>query len=165
VKMLICTDEKEARPPPAEEHKPRKHNKVDKKYLHPHGITPPLKNVRKRRFRKTLKNKVRKGNVPCVCFYKAAMGLEFYQPEILTLQEEYMDQAAIEREVRRLLRDDYEADHVSWEVVDEEEDKTKEAGGGDVLMGGSQTNEEPTKVDRMVTGTVGGRMDNLLWRL
>lgn len=29
---------------------------VNKKYLWPHGITPPMKNVRKRRFRKTLKN-------------------------------------------------------------------------------------------------------------
>ncbi|TDG38090.1 hypothetical protein AWZ03_015488, partial [Drosophila navojoa] len=32
-------------------------NKVDKEYLWPHGITPPLKNVRIRRFRKTLKKK------------------------------------------------------------------------------------------------------------
>jgi TATA-binding protein-associated factor Taf7 len=32
--------------------------KVDKKFIWPHGITPPLKNVRKRRFRKTLKKKV-----------------------------------------------------------------------------------------------------------
>ncbi|KAL5273090.1 TAF7 family protein [Megaselia abdita] len=32
-------------------------NKVDKKFLYPHGITPPCKNVRKRRFRKTLKKK------------------------------------------------------------------------------------------------------------
>lgn len=30
---------------------------MDKKFLWPHGITPPLKNVRKRRFRKTLKKK------------------------------------------------------------------------------------------------------------
>lgn len=32
-------------------------NKVDKKFLWPHGVTPPLKNVRRRRFRKTLKKK------------------------------------------------------------------------------------------------------------
>ena len=32
-------------------------NKVDRKYLWPHGIGPPLKNCRKRRFRKTLKKK------------------------------------------------------------------------------------------------------------
>ncbi|XP_018336137.1 transcription initiation factor TFIID subunit 7-like [Agrilus planipennis] len=29
-----------------------------KKYSYPHGLTPPLKNVRKRRFRKVLKNKI-----------------------------------------------------------------------------------------------------------
>lgn len=32
-------------------------NKVDKKYLYRHGICPPLKNCRKRRFRKTMKKK------------------------------------------------------------------------------------------------------------
>lgn len=32
-------------------------NKVDKKFLYPHGVTPSMKNVRKRRFRKTLKKK------------------------------------------------------------------------------------------------------------
>lgn len=32
-------------------------HKVDKKFLWPHGIAPPMKNVRKRRFRKTLKKK------------------------------------------------------------------------------------------------------------
>jgi len=32
-------------------------NKVDKKYVYPHGIAPPLKNCKKRRFRKTLKQK------------------------------------------------------------------------------------------------------------
>ncbi|XP_046635203.1 transcription initiation factor TFIID subunit 7-like [Daphnia pulicaria] len=39
--------------------KPKKKDphKVDKKFLMPHGIAPPMKNVRKRRFRKTLKKK------------------------------------------------------------------------------------------------------------
>ena len=32
-------------------------NKVDKKYVYPHGVAPPLKNCKKRRFRKTLKQK------------------------------------------------------------------------------------------------------------
>lgn len=59
--MLLCKYEPE--PPPSEEESPTKHkkkdhpHKVDKKYLWPHGITPPCKNVRKRRFRKTLKKK------------------------------------------------------------------------------------------------------------
>jgi transcription initiation factor TFIID subunit 7 len=56
--MLICSTEED--PPAPEEEAPKKKkdpNKVDKKYLWPHGITPPLKNARKRRFRKTLKKK------------------------------------------------------------------------------------------------------------
>lgn len=34
-----------------------KPHQLEKKYLWPHGITPPLKNVRKHRFRKILPNK------------------------------------------------------------------------------------------------------------
>lgn len=43
-----------------DEESPRKKERrdaKDKKYQHPHGITPSLKNVRKRRFRKVLKKK------------------------------------------------------------------------------------------------------------
>lgn len=58
--MLICKYEPDA--PTTDDESPAKNkkkdpNKVDKKYLWPHGITPPCKNVRKRRFRKTLKKK------------------------------------------------------------------------------------------------------------
>jgi transcription initiation factor TFIID subunit 7 len=63
-------EEEEPQPPP-EEQKPqkKKDNKVDKKYLYPHGITPPLKNVRKRRFRKTLKKKVGKGLLSVLVYF------------------------------------------------------------------------------------------------
>ncbi|XP_035791999.1 transcription initiation factor TFIID subunit 7-like [Anopheles albimanus] len=58
--MMICKEEPDQHS--AEEESPNKNkkkdpNKVDKKYLWPHGVTPPCKNVRKRRFRKTLKKK------------------------------------------------------------------------------------------------------------
>lgn len=58
--MMICKDEPDT--PTVEEEAPSKNKKkdpykVDKKFLWPHGITPPTKNVRKRRFRKTLKKK------------------------------------------------------------------------------------------------------------
>ncbi|KAJ2949866.1 hypothetical protein O0L34_g11185 [Tuta absoluta] len=58
--MMICKDELD--PTVTEEESPTKNKKkdpfkVDKKFLFPHGITPPTKNVRKRRFRKTLKKK------------------------------------------------------------------------------------------------------------
>ncbi|KAF5286704.1 hypothetical protein FQA39_LY16187 [Lamprigera yunnana] len=56
--MVICKEEDDQ---VVDEDSPQKKkkdpNKVDKKYLWPHGITPPTKNVRKRRFRKTLKKK------------------------------------------------------------------------------------------------------------
>ena len=77
--------------------------KVDKKYLYPHGIAAPLKNCRKRRFRKTLKKK-------------------------------YVEAPEIEKEVKRLLREDYDAVSVKWEVITEEElnsNKTGEAGQTD----------------------------------
>ncbi|CAH1637962.1 unnamed protein product [Spodoptera littoralis] len=58
--MMICKEEPDQ--PSTEEESPAKNKKkdpykVDKKFLWPHGITPPTKNVRKRRFRKTLKKK------------------------------------------------------------------------------------------------------------
>lgn len=58
--IMICKDELD--PTSTEEESPSKNKKkdplkVDKKFLFPHGITPPTKNVRKRRFRKTLKKK------------------------------------------------------------------------------------------------------------
>lgn len=57
--MVICKEEDDQ---PTDEEttqktKKKDPNKVDKKFLWPHGITPPAKNVRRRRFRKTLKKK------------------------------------------------------------------------------------------------------------
>lgn len=65
--MLICTEEAE---PEEVDPKPLKKKdgmvKVEKKYLWPHGITPPLKNVRKRRFRRTLKKKVQLSQISTI---------------------------------------------------------------------------------------------------
>lgn len=57
--MLMCKDEDDQTTDEEVTSKTKKKdpNKVDKKFLWPHGITPPAKNVRKRRFRKTLKKK------------------------------------------------------------------------------------------------------------
>ncbi|KAI2795841.1 hypothetical protein RDWZM_009724 [Blomia tropicalis] len=55
--MMICKEETdEVKDEPEAEVKKSKDGK-DKKYLYPHGITKPLKNVRKKRFRKTLRKK------------------------------------------------------------------------------------------------------------
>ncbi|CAN7999467.1 unnamed protein product [Ixodes pacificus] len=57
--MMVCREEDEM-PPTDDEESPRKKDRKDskdRKYQSPHGITPSLKNVRKRRFRKVLKKK------------------------------------------------------------------------------------------------------------
>ncbi|XP_033207525.1 transcription initiation factor TFIID subunit 7 isoform X2 [Belonocnema kinseyi] len=58
--LLICKEEDDQTTTDEESpvrQKKKDPNKVDKKFLWPHGITPPTKNVRRRRFRKTLKKK------------------------------------------------------------------------------------------------------------
>ncbi|XP_032683954.1 transcription initiation factor TFIID subunit 7 [Odontomachus brunneus] len=58
--MLICKEEEDHTATDEEspvKQKKKDPNKVDKKFLWPHGITPCTKNVRRRRFRKTLKKK------------------------------------------------------------------------------------------------------------
>lgn len=85
--MLICMSDDDSS---GEDDDNKKAKDKEKKYNWNHGITPPLKNVRKRRFRKTLKKK-------------------------------HADQPDIEKEVKKLLRQDSEAIDVKWEVVIEEE--------------------------------------------
>ncbi|XP_012284567.1 transcription initiation factor TFIID subunit 7 [Orussus abietinus] len=58
--MVLCKEEDDQTTTDEESpirQKKKDPNKVDKKFLWPHGITPPTKNVRRRRFRKTLKKK------------------------------------------------------------------------------------------------------------
>ncbi|KAL6439337.1 transcription initiation factor TFIID subunit 7 [Cataglyphis hispanica] len=95
--MLICKEEDDHTATDEEspvKQKKKDPNKVDKKFLWPHGITPPTKNVRRRRFRKTLKKK-------------------------------YVEAPEIEKEVKRLLREDNDAVNVKWEVICEDEDQSK----------------------------------------
>ncbi|KJH46653.1 ABC transporter, ATP-binding protein, partial [Dictyocaulus viviparus] len=65
-----------------------------KQWQYPHGLTPPMKSVRQRRFRKTKKKK-------------------------------YMEAPEVERELKRLLRADLEAESFRWEIVQVDE-KRKE---------------------------------------
>lgn len=95
--MLLCKEDDDQTTTDEEvtsKAKKKDPNRVDKKYLYPHGLTPPMKNVRKRRFRKTLKKK-------------------------------YVEAPEIEKEVKRLLRVDNEAVNVKWEVINEEDEKSK----------------------------------------
>ncbi|XP_022228322.2 transcription initiation factor TFIID subunit 7-like [Drosophila obscura] len=52
--MLICTEQPQEVESKSSESDEETANKVPKSYLHPHGVTRPLKNVRKRRFRKKM---------------------------------------------------------------------------------------------------------------
>ncbi|XP_021060061.1 transcription initiation factor TFIID subunit 7-like [Mus pahari] len=71
------------------------------KYIWNHGITPPLKNVRKKRFRKPTK-----------------------KPSVMKLNEEScggsIDSKDVEKEVKRLLRSDAEAISSRWEIIVDE---------------------------------------------
>lgn len=84
-----------------------------KKYQYPHGMTPPLKNVRKRRFRKTAKQK-------------------------------YVDAPEIEKEVKRLLRADISAVDVTFDIVNDEQEKAKqeEPEDEDIDVGGPSIEEQ-----------------------
>jgi len=99
--LLIC---KEGDPSDDEvnsdEEKKKDQNKVDKKFFYPHGICPPLKNCRKRRFRKILKKK------------------------------HCLDEPEIEKEVKRLFRTDNEAVDVKWQLLGEEELSASKGGSG-----------------------------------
>ena len=89
--MLICKEEDDHTTTDEEspsKTKKKDPNKVDKKFLWPHGITPPMKNVRRRRFRKTLRKK-----------YAEAPEIEkevnfvayFYTPEIRKISPKSID--------------------------------------------------------------------------
>lgn len=98
--MMVCREEVEDEKSETEDGK--KNREKEKKFQFGHGITAPLKNVRKKRFRKTL----RKKNV---------------------------DVPEIEKEVRRLFKQDSEAQNVRYEVVNADDDKADgKSGGGDV---------------------------------
>ncbi|XP_032083810.1 transcription initiation factor TFIID subunit 7-like isoform X3 [Thamnophis elegans] len=110
--MLVCTVDGELYPPleePSVSTDARANKKKDKdrekKFIWNHGITLPLKNVRKRRFRKTAKKKV----------------------------SHYIESPDVEKEVKRLLSTDAEAVSVRWEVI--AEDETKEAENHGLLTG------------------------------
>ncbi|XP_062514258.1 transcription initiation factor TFIID subunit 7-like [Corticium candelabrum] len=125
--MLVVTDEDPSLDSP-EELEDRlslsKRKELIKKFQWNHGITPPLKNVRKRRFRKTAPKK-------------------------------YIDSPEIEKEVRRLLREDLQAKDVKFEVVVEEDRQD------DASVIGSRVNS-PTQVVKRQTAARAGVPSDML---
>uniref|UniRef100_G1SLX7 TATA-box binding protein associated factor 7 like n=1 Tax=Oryctolagus cuniculus TaxID=9986 RepID=G1SLX7_RABIT len=116
--MLVCTTADDSRSSPEEPVASADLDLMDiserekkKSYTWKHGITPPLKNVRKKRFRKTTKK---------LADLKELEEISF---------SEYVDSPAVEKEVKRLLYSDAEAISARWEVIAEGEDKEIESQG------------------------------------
>uniref|UniRef100_H0WQ45 TATA-box binding protein associated factor 7 like n=1 Tax=Otolemur garnettii TaxID=30611 RepID=H0WQ45_OTOGA len=133
--MLLCSAEDDTHSSPEEavtstDLKTVKKNEKEsqKKYLWKHGITPPLKNVRKKRFRKVTKK-------PLDC--KQIEEINF---------TEFTDSPDVEKEVKRLLCSDAEAVCARWEVISEDETKEIESQGsipGFVLSPGYERGRMP----------------------
>ncbi|XP_036916070.1 transcription initiation factor TFIID subunit 7-like [Sturnira hondurensis] len=141
--MLVCTDDGDPHSSPEEPvtstdlKGTEKNEKArQKKYAWKHGITPPLKNVRKKRFRKTTKKRNDFKRVEEVSFTekKGIHGKHRMLnditgiPPALTLVQ-YTGSPVVEKEVKRLLCSDAEAVSVQWEVTDEGETKELESKG------------------------------------
>ncbi|XP_049986502.1 transcription initiation factor TFIID subunit 7-like, partial [Alexandromys fortis] len=118
--MLVCSAHGEPHSPPEEPVTGRGGGKTDRKrYDWKHGITPPLKNVRKKRFRRTRKK------LPDVKQMD-----EFGLPEDTVSPN-------VDKEVKRLLCSDAEAVSVRWEVI--ADDETKEIESQGCISGTSRT--------------------------
>ncbi|XP_041492619.1 transcription initiation factor TFIID subunit 7-like [Microtus oregoni] len=117
--MLVCSAPGEPHSPP-EEPVTSAHTTVTgrgggktdrKRYNWKHGITPPLKNIRKKRFRRTRKK------LPDV-----------KQTDEVGLRKD-TESPNVDKEVKRLLCSDAEAVSVRWEVIADDETKEIESQG------------------------------------
>uniref|UniRef100_A0A1I7XQL0 TAFII55_N domain-containing protein n=1 Tax=Heterorhabditis bacteriophora TaxID=37862 RepID=A0A1I7XQL0_HETBA len=89
--IMVCSHELGPTPTEQPDLKPGGKKEM-KQWQYPHGLTPPMKSARRRRFRKTKKKK-------------------------------YMDAPEVEKELKRLLRADLEADSIRWEIVPADDKK------------------------------------------
>ncbi|KAM9180316.1 LOW QUALITY PROTEIN: transcription initiation factor TFIID subunit 7-like [Dugong dugon] len=110
--------------------------KKQKKYTWKHGITPPLKNVRKRRFRKTTKKQSDIKQIEEISFtevQKRSTSTEYRVLNDITGVFPhfglYIESPDVEKEVKSLLCSDAEAVSARWEVTAEGETKEIESQG------------------------------------
>ncbi|KAJ1058028.1 hypothetical protein K5549_015253 [Capra hircus] len=140
--MLVCTADAEVPSSPEEpitSTDPKAIRKAEKrrkkKYTWKHGITPPLKNVRKRRFRKTTKKVTdikqieeielpEEKAIPAEHRVLSDIGI----PSFPTVAQ-HIESPDVEKEVKRLLCSDAEAINARWEVIAEDETKEIESQG------------------------------------
>ncbi|XP_034667163.1 transcription initiation factor TFIID subunit 7-like [Drosophila subobscura] len=90
--MLICTEQPQEQECKSSDSDEETANKLRKSYLYPHGVTRPLKNMRKRRFRKKM------------------------------LKTPEMPAADVAQQLKYLLTTDSLAESYKYELVDESDD-------------------------------------------
>ncbi|XP_012582563.1 PREDICTED: transcription initiation factor TFIID subunit 7-like [Condylura cristata] len=140
--MLVCTADdgsqssEESFTSPDVKTDSKSEKETQKEYVWKHGITPPLKNVRKRRFRKTTKktndtkqveetNFTEEKGIPA----KHSLFSDSINIPPLPPLADYVDSPDVEKEVKRLLYSDAEAVSARWEVIGEDETKEIESQG------------------------------------
>ncbi|KAB0342453.1 hypothetical protein FD754_019379, partial [Muntiacus muntjak] len=107
-----------------------------KKYTWKHGITPPLKNVRRRRFRKTTKKlpDFKQVEEMDLCEEKAIPAKHRVLNDITGIPSfptlvQHIESPEVEKEVKRLLCSDAEAVNARWEVIADVDTKEIECQG------------------------------------
>ncbi|XP_058392326.1 transcription initiation factor TFIID subunit 7-like isoform X2 [Diceros bicornis minor] len=138
--MLVCTADGDPHSSPEEPTTStdlkviaKNEREGEKKYVWKHGITPPLKNVRKKRFRKTTKKLIDFEEINCTeekgipakhRVLNDVPGIPF-SPTLV----QYIESPEVEKEVKKLLCSDAEAVSTRWEVIAEDETKEIESQG------------------------------------
>ncbi|XP_047700981.1 transcription initiation factor TFIID subunit 7-like isoform X1 [Prionailurus viverrinus] len=141
--MLVCTADDDLHSSPEESVTSTDLNAVmknekerEQKYVWKHGITPPLKNVRKKRFRKTTKKLTDFKQIEEISFpeeqgipakHRVLNDITDIPPSPDLVQ--YIESPDVEKEVKRLLCSDAEALSARWEVIAEDETKEIESQG------------------------------------
>ncbi|XP_034516447.1 transcription initiation factor TFIID subunit 7-like isoform X2 [Ailuropoda melanoleuca] len=141
--MLVCTADGDLHSPPEEQDTStdlkvigENEKEREKKYVWKHGITPPLKNVRMKRFRKTTKKLTDCKQIEEISFpeekgipakHRLLNDLTGIPPSPALVQ--YIESPDVEKEVKRLLCSDAEAVSARWEVIAEDETKEIESQG------------------------------------
>nr|XP_023489332.1 transcription initiation factor TFIID subunit 7-like isoform X2 [Equus caballus] len=133
--MLVCTADGDSHSSPEEPATStdlkvigKDEREGEKKYVWKHGITPPLKNVRKKRFRKTKQKltDVEETNLTEDKDITAKPGElnDVTGSPFSPAPVQYIESPDVEKEVKKLLCSDAEAISARWEVIGE--DGTKE---------------------------------------
>ncbi|VDL74762.1 unnamed protein product [Nippostrongylus brasiliensis] len=122
-----------------------------KQWQYPHGLTPPMKSVRQRRFRKTKKKKYMEA--PEVSHSILPFLISAIEKKNTRMYCHLKLTARVERELKRLLRADLEAESFRWEIVQADEKRkettiSEQTLFGDKVSSSEEEEEEIPQVDK-----------------